>query len=182
MPGAGPVELGRHDGPARAVAVLPDGRVVSAGGDDGLMLVWDPAVPGASPVELGQRGVGPVRAVSVLPDGRMVCGGDTGWVREWDPALPGAGPVELGRHGGPVRAVSVLPDGRVVSGGDDGCMRVWDVAGGTEIARVVCSVTALATALGTAMDQRLLTANAGQGMTMWSMRMSQKAQSADATV
>jgi WD40 repeat protein len=39
-PGTGPVELGRHEGGVRAVAVLPDGRVVS-GGDDDRVLVWD---------------------------------------------------------------------------------------------------------------------------------------------
>jgi len=48
-PGTAPVELGRHDDPVRAVAVLPDGRVVS-GGDDKRVLVWDPAAPGAAPV------------------------------------------------------------------------------------------------------------------------------------
>ena len=32
--GTGPAELGRHDGAVAAVAVLPDGRVVT-GGDDG---------------------------------------------------------------------------------------------------------------------------------------------------
>ena len=44
-PGADPAELGRHDGPVRAVAVLADGRVVT-GGNDGRVLMWDPAVPG----------------------------------------------------------------------------------------------------------------------------------------
>jgi hypothetical protein len=47
-------ELGRHDGPVRAVAVLPGGRVVT-GGDDGRVLVWDPAHPGAGPAELGRH-------------------------------------------------------------------------------------------------------------------------------
>ena len=41
-PETGPVELGRHDDPVSAVAVLPDGRVVS-GGDDRRVLLWDPA-------------------------------------------------------------------------------------------------------------------------------------------
>jgi hypothetical protein len=34
-----PVEMGRHGGPVRAVAVLPDGRMVSASGQ--YVLVWD---------------------------------------------------------------------------------------------------------------------------------------------
>jgi WD40 repeat protein len=66
------------------VAVLPDGRVVS-GGDDGRVRVWDPAAPGAVPVELGGHD-GNVRAVAVLPDGRVVSGGDDGQMRVWDVA------------------------------------------------------------------------------------------------
>ena len=56
------------------MAVLPDGRVVTGGCDGGRVLVWDPAEPGAGPVELG-RHEGGVSAVAVLPDGRVVTGG-----------------------------------------------------------------------------------------------------------
>ena len=73
-----------------AVAVLPDGRVVS-GGDDGRVLVWDPAAPGAAPVELGRHDDGVV-AVAVLPDGRVVSGGSDGRVLVWDPAVAGRRP------------------------------------------------------------------------------------------
>ena len=52
-PGAPLVELGRHENWVEAVAVLPDGRVVT-GGHDGRLLLWDPAEPGTSPVELGR--------------------------------------------------------------------------------------------------------------------------------
>ena len=39
------LELGRHNDEVSAVAVLPDGRVISAG-YGGRVLVWDPADPG----------------------------------------------------------------------------------------------------------------------------------------
>jgi WD40 repeat protein len=117
-------ELGRHDDQLWAVAVLPDGRVVT-GGDDRRVLVWDPAAPGTAPVELGHHD-GWVRAVTVLPDGRVVTGGHDGLVLAWDPAAPGTAPVELGHHGGRLRAVTVLPDGRVVTSGEDGRVLAWE--------------------------------------------------------
>ena len=52
-PGTPLVELGRHENWVEAVAVLPDGRVVT-GGHDRRLLLWDPAEPGTSPVELGR--------------------------------------------------------------------------------------------------------------------------------
>jgi WD40 repeat protein len=67
--------------------VLPDGRVVS-GGDDGRVLVWDPARPARVPVELGRHG-GPVMAVALLPDGRVVSGGDDRRVLVWNPTTQG---------------------------------------------------------------------------------------------
>jgi WD40 repeat protein len=58
---------------------------VVTGGDDGRVLVWDPADPGAGPAELG-RHHGTVEAVAVLADGRVVTGGDDHRVLVWDPA------------------------------------------------------------------------------------------------
>jgi WD40 repeat protein len=119
------VELGHHDDPVIAVAVLADGRVVS-GGADWRVLVWDPSRPGSGPVELGRHDL-PVIAVAVLADGRVVSsGGNDGRVLVWDRSEPGMAPVELGRHGDEVWAVAVLADGRVVSGGNDRRVLVWD--------------------------------------------------------
>ena len=49
-PQAPPVEFGRHYSAVRAVAWLPDGRVVS-GGRDRRVRVWDPAKPEAGSAE-----------------------------------------------------------------------------------------------------------------------------------
>ena len=52
------LELGRDEGGVGAVAVLPDGRVVTGGGlfVGGGVLVWDPAEPGAGPVSSAATG------------------------------------------------------------------------------------------------------------------------------
>jgi hypothetical protein len=117
-------ELGGHDGAVAAVAGLSDGRVVS-GGDDGWLLVWDPARPGSVQDQFGGHDRA-VAAVAVLPDGRVVSGGVDRRVLVWDPSRPRSGPVELGRHDDWVRVLAALPDGRVVSSGSDGRVLVWD--------------------------------------------------------
>jgi hypothetical protein len=89
------LELGRDEDPVDAVAVLPDGRLVTGGSDTGggRVLVWDPADPGAGSVQAG-RDEGGMEAVAVLPDGRPVTFG-RGRVLVWDPADPGACPAPL---------------------------------------------------------------------------------------
>ena len=124
--GATPIDLGSHDDSAAAVAVLPDGRVVSGGGD-GRVRVWTPVAPSAGPADLGSH-AGPARGVAVLPSGGVVSGGADGSIRLWDPAALGATPIDLGSHDDSAAAVAVLPDGRVVSGGGDGRVRIWDPA------------------------------------------------------
>ena len=113
-------DLGHHDNDVKALVVLPDGRVVS-GGNDGRVLVWDPAKldrPETGPVELGRHD-GAVTALARLPDERVVSAGQDGRVFVWAPDMPGRGPTKLGSQTFPVAALAVLPDGRVVSGGYD---------------------------------------------------------------
>ena len=129
VPDGVPVELGVHDDSSYirwvGVAALGDGRVVSGGG--GRVLLWDPAAPGAAPVELGNQGSSQL-AVS---GGRRVISLSSPRLLMWDPSdAPHAVPVEFGQHRGSVdaAAVAVLRDGRLVGGGSDGTLRVWDPA------------------------------------------------------
>ena len=61
------------------------------GGDDGRVLVWDPAVPSSSPAELGRHN-GWVTAAAELPDGQVVTAGEDGWVLVCIAAPAGAQP------------------------------------------------------------------------------------------
>ena len=160
------LDLGRHGGGVQGVAVLPDGRLVSGGGGNGRLLVWDPADPALDPAELGRHNGG-VEAVAVLLDGRVVSAGSDGRVLLWDPAHAGTRPAELGRHHGSVNAVAVLLDGRVISGDRDGRLLLWDPAhAGTrpaELGRHHGSVEAVAVLL----DGRVVSAGSDGRVLLW---------------
>jgi WD40 repeat protein len=174
-PGADPVELGHHSYFVNAVAVLPDGRVVSGGGLGEGICVWDPKTPGADPIELGGHAgsmTGGVE-VAVLPDGRVVSGGGDRRLLVWNPETPGTDPVELGRHQGDdpyiggIDAVVVLRDGRVLSGADDRRLLIWDVltpnGNPVELARLDGRLMAL-TALP---DGRVVTSDNSRQLQVW---------------
>ncbi|HVT19343.1 MAG TPA: NB-ARC domain-containing protein [Thermoanaerobaculia bacterium] len=118
-----------HSRGVKAVAVLPDGRVVSASADRTLA-VWNLA-SGQTIKTLTGHSAG-VIAVAALPGGRVVSASEDYTLRVWDLAsgqtvkiLEGA----LGR----VNALTVLSDGRVVSASDDRTLRVWDFASGQTV-------------------------------------------------
>ena len=69
-----------HTGAVWALALLPDGRALSAS-DDGTLRLWDLAT-GESRVLEGHTGT--VSALAVLPDGRALSGSSDGTLRLWD--------------------------------------------------------------------------------------------------
>jgi WD40 repeat protein len=160
-----------HGGSVIALAVLPDGRVVS-GSDDRTIRVWDLA-RGAAPQVL-EGHTGSVTALAVLPDGRVVSGSIDCTVRVWDLIRGGAGQVLEG-HNDPVWALTVMPDGRVVSGSVNGTIRVWDLARGA-VVQVLEGHERWVSALAVLPDGRLVSGSTDMTIRVWDLARGAAAQ------
>ncbi|MDH6222522.1 WD40 repeat protein [Streptomyces pseudovenezuelae] len=129
--GQQPTKLGSTGGHVDALAVLPDGHVVTqsvtkAGALEEL-LIWDPASPEEPSRSLGFVGTQAV-PLAVLPTGYVVTAGRRLGLAVWDPDLPGSDPavvaglVEPVDHLLPVSARHVI-----TASGDHGQLLLWDL-------------------------------------------------------
>ena len=115
-----------HQGAVRALAVLPDGSVVS-GSDDKTLRRWDPNRGECLQVWVGHTGA--VRAVVILSDGSVVSAGDDKELRHWDPDTAQCIGCWTG-HTDKVTALGVTPSGSVVSVSHDKTLRHWEPSTG----------------------------------------------------
>ncbi len=117
-------ELKGHRGYVRALAYLPDGRLVSCA-DDGTVRLWGPGPEALSTLE-GHRGG--VLALVTLDEQHVATAGRDGSVRLWDLA---AGRQVWSRveHRGYVTCLSAGPQASFFSSGRDGRILHWNVAG-----------------------------------------------------
>ena len=117
-----------HASAVNAVALLPDGRIVT-GGADGRIAIWQPGSPAPERVLEGHGA--PIVGLAVSPDGKSVA--SASWdrsVRLW-PLMGGEARV-LNGHRDNVNGVAFLPDGKaLVSAGYDLTVRIWPLANGT---------------------------------------------------
>lgn len=117
----------RHPGTARRVTFGQDDRTVVAGGEDGVLLVFDRA--SQSTRELRGTTTGGIRTLATLPNGDVVSGGKDGFVRVFD--LSSGTSRIIGKHYGTVDRVTASANGELLATvGSDDKMRVWDVQTG----------------------------------------------------
>jgi cytochrome c len=111
-----------HDSAVNAVALLKDGRAVTAGADARIAL-WTPGQSTPSTVLEGHQG--PVVGLAVSPDGKTLASASwDGTIRLWK--LAGGSPIVLAGHRQNVNGVAFTPDATaVVSAGYDATVRIW---------------------------------------------------------
>lgn len=119
-------ELAGHGGPVRALAVLADGSLASAGFDQAVIL-WEPETGRARRVLRWHAGA--LAALVALPSGRLASAGEEGRIALWPPGGAEAPATILEGHAGPVTALAVAPDGQLASAGWDSTVRVWAADG-----------------------------------------------------
>jgi cytochrome c len=124
--GAAAQVLRFHESAVNAVAILPDGRLVTAG-EDGRIAIWTAGSDHPDKVLEGHRG--PIVSVAVSPDGATLASASWDWtVRLWP--LAGGAPRVLEGHQQNVNGVAFAPDGTLVSAGYDLTLRLWPPDGG----------------------------------------------------
>jgi cytochrome c len=144
-----------HEGSVNAVAILPDGREVTAG-EDGRIALWTPGKQEPDAVLEGHKG--PIVALSVSPDGRRLASASwDGTIRLWP--LGGGAPLVLESQQQNVNGVAFTPDGqRLVSAGYDGNLRIWPLR--EQSAPAVVTLPTPLNAVVIASDGEIVTAGA----------------------
>jgi len=136
-----------HDDAVNAVALLKDGRAVTAGAD-GRIAIWSDGKQ--QPDTVLQGHTAPIVALGVSPDGATLA--SAAWdntVRLW--LLAGGAPRVLEGHTQNVNGVAFTPDGKaVVSAAYDLTLRIWPLGGG---APTVVTLPAPLSAVAVAPDE-----------------------------
>jgi cytochrome c len=116
-----------HEGAVNAVAMLKDGRTVTAG-EDGRIAIW--TAGRQAPDAVLAEHEGPIVALAVSPDGSSLA--SASWdrtVRIW--SLSSRAMRVLEGHQQNVNGVAFAPDGKTLtSAGYDATVRIWPLQGG----------------------------------------------------
>src|SRR5262245_46277961 len=126
----GPPDIGTLPAPLNAVAVAPDGEIVTGGADGKVRFLS----PGAKDTGEVQAGSTPIIALATSPDGsRVAAAGIGGTVNLVDRKTRSVSTVLAG-PGLPVWSVAFMPDGAtLLTGGADATIRRWNARTGNPV-------------------------------------------------
>ncbi|CAK0745829.1 hypothetical protein CCP3SC5AM1_1300004 [Gammaproteobacteria bacterium] len=158
----------KTSGPARAIAMHPDGVHAISGGDHGIQ-IWD-LVHRIEKRTLTSGGhQASISVLAVTPDGRKVIAGAVDSTLKILSLDQGTVIHTLKGHGGPIRGLALTPDGQwIISASTDGNLKVWDLERGMERCTLAGHHAEVATVAVT-WDGRAISAGADRTLKVWDL-------------
>jgi WD40 repeat protein/serine/threonine protein kinase len=143
------------------LALSPDGRLLAAGGSDGIMKIWD--TQRWEEIHSLQAHSGHIHRVAFGTGGRYVATAAwDGTAKVWDVAT-GTRIWTLQHDREEVSGLAFSPEGRWIASSDEGAVRIWDATTG----RPVTTLPLAAGCLAFSPDGRFLAASQGQTVCLW---------------
>lgn len=156
-----------HPGIPEALAVLPDGRVVSASDDD-MLRVWN--IENGRLLKVLKGHSSTVNAVAVLDSRRVVSSSDDWTLRVWD--VENEQTIQILQSFLRVKAVAVLDSRRVVSTYAENVLMVWDVESG-HVLQVLRGHSNYINTVIALDSRRVISGSADRTMRMWDVETGQ---------
>jgi WD40 repeat protein len=134
-----------HSCTIKAMVPLPNGRLVSGGLDEKVIL-WD--LVAGTRIATSSGNVGGIRSMALMSDNLLVCGkgnGDVTVFDTFDMTVFGSGIAPrrtFNAHSDNIDTLLALPDGRIATYCKDETVRIWSVATGDELAVLPGGATA----------------------------------------
>src|SRR3990167_8372096 len=118
------IKLVGHNGSIRAIAILPNGDIVT-GSDDRTAIIWDSETGKEKQKLKGHKAW--INAIAILPNGDIATGSYDKTARIWNP-VTGKEKQKLEGHDDVVKSIAILKNGDIVTGSNDKTARIGKIS------------------------------------------------------